>query len=103
MMACETAPAQGGFVAEEGGWRFDGALTLDNAARVMADAQARPLPALVDFGGLARADSSALALVMALRRRAVAEGHALAVRNLPATLISLARAYGVEELVRGTA
>jgi phospholipid transport system transporter-binding protein len=101
MSGCEPTAVQGGFRADEDGWRFEGALTLDNAAHVMADAEARPLPAgnVIDFAGLTRADSSALAVVMALRRRAGAESRTLSVRNLPESLTSLARAYGVDELV----
>jgi len=101
MSGCDATTVQGSFRAEDAGWRFEGALTLDNAAHVMADADARPLPAdsVIDFAGLTRADSSALAVIMALRRRAAAESRTLSVRNLPGSLTSLARAYGVDELV----
>jgi phospholipid transport system transporter-binding protein len=102
MTDCEEAAVRGAFTEHDGAWRFDGALTLDNAAEVLATVEAQPLPASgdIDFAGLARADSSALALILALRRRAVAEGRPLSVRNLPGSLASLAAAYGVDELVR---
>jgi phospholipid transport system transporter-binding protein len=90
----------GGFMALGDLWRYEGALTLDNAASVMAIADAMPLPTSgrVDFGGLAPADSAALAAVLALRRRAAAEGRPLRTDNLPP---ALAVVYGVDELVAG--
>jgi phospholipid transport system transporter-binding protein len=99
------APVQGGFLIDEGAWRYEGALTLDNAAQVMAAADAQPLPpgGVIDLAGLARADSAALAVILALRRRAAREATILSVRHLPASLTSLAMAYGVDELVRDPA
>ena len=106
----EAAAPAGGFVADSvttdagaavDAWRYEGALTLDNAARVMAAADATPLPAsgIIDLRALAPADSAALAVVMALRRRADAEGRTLHVRNMPPALQSLAIVYGVDDLV----
>jgi phospholipid transport system transporter-binding protein len=97
----EVAAAVGGFVVDGDAWRYRGALTLDNAAQVMAAADALPLPAsgLVDLGALAPADSSALAVVMALHRRAQAENRPVRVVNMPAALQSLAVVYGVDDLV----
>ena len=97
-------PPVGGFVALGDAWRYEGALTLDNAAGVMAAADALPLPesGRIDLGGLAPADSAALAVVMALRRRALAEGRTLRIENLPPGLHSLATVYGVDDLARGT-
>lgn len=101
----QTAAPKGSFTATAEGWRFDGTLTMDTAAAVMASADALPLPesGRVDFGGLTQGDSSALAVIMALRRRALAEKHELRVENLPTALLSLAVAYGVDDLARGVA
>jgi phospholipid transport system transporter-binding protein len=95
----------GAFLATPEGWRFDGTLTMDTAAAVMASANALPLPETgrVDFGGLAQGDSSALAVIMALRRRALSEKRALRIENLPQALLSLAVAYGVDDITHGTA
>jgi phospholipid transport system transporter-binding protein len=94
-------PAIGGFTASERGWMFAGALTLDDAANVLAAAKTTPLPAngVVDLRGMMHADSSALAVIIALRRRAASEGRTLAIVGLPASLRSLAVVYGVEDLV----
>jgi len=101
--ATDAGPA-GGFVALDDAWRYEGSLTLDNATAVMAASDALPLPTSgrVDMAGVAPADSAALAIVMALRRRALAEGRALRIENLPAALESLAVVYGVDDLVHGT-
>jgi len=105
MSSAPIEPVAGGFVVQGDAWRYEGALTLDNAETVMANVDALPLPASgrVDMGGAAPADSAALAVVMALRRRAIAEGRALSIENLPPALHSLAIVYGVDELTRGTA
>ena len=104
MSSVATAAPAGGFVAVGDLWRYEGALTLDNAAAVMAAADALPLPASgrVDMAALTPADSASLAILMALRRRALAEGRTLRIDNLPAALHSLAIVYGVDELVSGT-
>lgn len=103
MIECGIAepPGTGRFAVSDGRWTFAGALTLGDAAAVLDAAAALPLPAggVVDFGGLTRADSSALAVIIALRRRAAAEGRPLAIEGLPASLHSLALAYGVEDLI----
>src|SRR5438309_1995929 len=50
-------------------WVFQGTLTMDDAARVLEDAEALPLPTqvIVDFRGLLQADSAALAVMIALK------------------------------------
>ena len=77
-MTDAATPAAGAFVATDGGsrWRFEGALTLDNAAGVLEAASELPLPSagVVDFDGLRHADSAALAVMIALKRRAHRRG-----------------------------
>jgi phospholipid transport system transporter-binding protein len=94
-------PAIGGFTASERGWVFAGALTLDDAAGVLAATGTMPLPAngVVDVRGMMHADSAALAVLIALRRRAASEGRKLSIVGLAPSLRSLAVVYGVEDLV----
>ena len=95
--------APGVFAAADGGarWTFDGALTMDTSADALAASRALPLPGtgVVDFSGLRQADSAALAVMIALKRRGAAEGRSIALAGIPATLTSLAVVYGIEPLL----
>ena len=55
--------------------------------------------AVVDVAGVTRADSSALALLLEWLRAAARSGTRLRVENLTPDLASLARLYGVEDLL----
>ncbi|HVF65002.1 MAG TPA: STAS domain-containing protein [Casimicrobiaceae bacterium] len=82
-------------------WIVRGALTFEHAAEALEAAQGIELPASgrVDLSQAGPVDSSALALIFALQRRARAEQRALAFDGLPEELTSLARVYGVENLL----
>ena len=54
---------------------------------------------VVDATALARFDSSALAVLLELRRESLAIGKRFAVRGLPVRLGNLATLYGIVELV----
>jgi ABC-type transporter Mla MlaB component len=98
----EARTAAGAFIADGDRWHFRGVLTFDNAMSVVEASRAVPLPAsgVVDLEGLLHADSSALAVMLALRRRAAAEGRAeLRFTSVSPMLDSLARVYGVETLI----
>ncbi|MEY4752700.1 MAG: hypothetical protein RJA44_375 [Pseudomonadota bacterium] len=56
-------------------------------------------PVCVDASALLHFDSSALALLLDLRRTALARGHGFSVSGLPRRLHELARLYGIAELV----
>jgi phospholipid transport system transporter-binding protein len=68
---------------------------------VLEATAALPLPAsgIVDLAGVAHADSAALAVLLALRRRAIAEGRGITFASVPPMLDSLARVYGIEEFL----
>ena len=93
----------GAFTATPTGWKFAGTLTMDDAADVFAVAKALPLPdtGRVDLAHLEHADSSALAVLLALQRRARRERRTLTFVAMPPMLQSLARMYGVEDLIIG--
>ncbi len=57
----------------------------------------------VDASGLLQLDSAALAVLLECRRLALSWGKSFAVRDAPTTLTSLARLYGVDELLFGGA
>ncbi len=54
---------------------------------------------VVDLSRLARFDSSAVSALLAWQRAAAARGLRLQVTGVPAGLQSLARLYGVEDLI----
>jgi phospholipid transport system transporter-binding protein len=101
MNVCAPAPGQGGFALAGERWTFTGTLTFDDAAAVFEASQGLRLPAagVVDLAGLAHADSTALAVMLALKRRAAVEGVALRFAAIPPGLHALAQVYGVEELL----
>ncbi len=82
-----------------------GALSFETLPAVLAQSaefEARPdLPdrLTIDFAAITGADSSAVALLLEWRRKALRRNKSLDFVNLPPALISLARLYGVEELI----
>jgi phospholipid transport system transporter-binding protein len=105
MMADRNAGAgpAGGFDGGADGarWTYSGALTFAEAGPVLEAARALPLPVsgTVDCGGIGAVDSAAVAVLLALRRRAAAENQPLSFANVPEALTVLAGLYGVEELL----
>jgi phospholipid transport system transporter-binding protein len=78
-----------------------GPATLATAARLLETSR----PALaggvteVDLGEVTELDSSLLAVIFAWMREARSHGRTLALRRVPPDLASLARLYGVAELL----
>ena len=91
---------ESGFAPDHDGarWIFTGALTFANAGSVLAATTALSLPAEgeVDLDNLDGIDSSALAVLVALARRAESEGRPLRFVHVPAAAAALAQTYGVE-------
>jgi len=98
--SCAEVASSGAFAAAGDRWQFEGTLTFDDATAVLEQADALPLPAsgVVDMAGLVHADSAALAVLLAIKRRAAVEGHRLTFVAFPPMLDSLARVYGIEDL-----
>ena len=96
-------PMQSGFAADEDGarWVATGALTFPNASAVFAATIAVPLPASAEIAldQVAAVDSSAVALLLALKRRAAGEGRTVTFTHVPAALTALAELYGVKEML----
>ena len=78
--------------------KLEGALTLETVAAWLG----RALPAgdlVLDFSGVTRVDSSALALLLAWLRRSKARKSAVELRAPPESLLAFARLYGVDALL----
>ena len=82
---------------EQGVALLEGDLILDNATRLLAEAESaiRAGSSVFDLSGVHKLDSSALSLLLALRRNA--GGVNLQFRNVPESLSSLARLYGLAD------
>jgi phospholipid transport system transporter-binding protein len=78
-----------------------GPVTLANAARLLEEGRQHLAEGArtVDLGEVTELDSSLLALMLAWLRDARANKGELAFANLPQSLQTIARLYGVEELV----
>jgi len=81
---------------------LEGDVVLDNATRMLAEGEQAILTGthVFDLSGVAKMDSSALSLLLALRRSSLknAAGNDLQFRNVPESLTSLARLYGIADL-----
>jgi len=100
----DAAPARG-FVAETGGarWSYEGPLTFDEAGPVLTASQALALPrdGEIDLAGIGGFDSAAVAVLVALARRAAREERMLRFAGLPPGLSALAELYGVRDFLPG--
>lgn len=89
---------------EHGVAMIEGDLVLDSATRVLADAEAamRAGSSVFDLSGVGRMDSSALSLLLSLKRSYLAQSRAdessLQFRRVPESLTSLAALYGIADL-----
>ena len=72
---------------------------LDAARSLRASVAKQTAYVVLDASALKQFDSSALAVMLACRREAMASGKAFAVQGLPASLAQLAGLYGVAELI----
>ncbi|MEW5770450.1 MAG: STAS domain-containing protein [Pseudomonadota bacterium] len=90
---------QGSLRVEDGVVRLEGDLTLAHATRLLAEGKAAIQAGArgVDLSGAGQLDSSAISLLLCLRRHAQASGVELELRALPESLLSLAKLYGVDE------
>jgi phospholipid transport system transporter-binding protein len=80
-----------------------GPVTLANVAQVLEDgyAQIREGASAVDLAEVTELDSSLLAMLLAWLREARRLGRGLDFANLPEGLATIARLYGVVELLPG--
>ena len=75
------------------------AQALETARGLKAQVAAEAAGVVLDASALTQFDSSALAVMLACRRAAMAAGKTFTVQGLPARLGQLAGLYGVAELV----
>jgi phospholipid transport system transporter-binding protein len=87
--------------AVDGRWSVVGALNMDTVAAVLDTSASTALPptGVIDLRGVTSVDSAGVALLLAWKRRALAEAKAVVFADVPANLASLAQLYDVVPLV----
>ena len=82
-------------------WVCSGPITFANAGPVLEASRTVPLPrgGIIDCEALHPVDSAAVAVLIAIKRRAMQESVALTFVNITPSLHTLADLYGVEELL----
>lgn len=75
------------------------AQALETARGLKAQVAAQADGVVLDASALTQFDSSALAVMLACRREAMAAGKSFSVKGLPLKLSQLAGLYGVAELI----
>jgi phospholipid transport system transporter-binding protein len=100
-LSCEVCAHENPHFAAGDRWMLAGALNVDTAANVLEASRDAELPAsgIVSLARVDAVDSAAVAVLLAWRRRAIAEGKNLSFTDVPATLSALAELYDVEELI----
>jgi phospholipid transport system transporter-binding protein len=86
---------------DDGRCVLKGAVTLENALSLREEGLRlfTAQEVTLDLGAVAEVDSTALSLLFEWRRAALAANRSIRYVNLPENLTSLARLYGVTELV----
>lgn len=78
-------------------WAPQGALTFETATSSLDQARA-VRPTCVDLMGVSEADSTALALLVALAREQAGRDRRLSIKAMPEGMAALADLYGVADL-----
>jgi phospholipid transport system transporter-binding protein len=86
---------------EDGRIVLSGPVTLANVAQVLEEGRRHLAEGIgtVDLAQVTELDSSALALLLAWLREAKAAGRTIVFANLPESLQTIARLYGVQDLL----
>lgn len=89
---------------KDGRCTVQGPITVENVVSLLGQGQEQfTAPQLtVDLSAVTEVDSSALSLLLEWRREAARNGRAIRFANLPGNLQSLAKLYGVTELLGET-
>lgn len=90
--------------AASGRLQLSGRIDMDSAAAQLAQLKRQlngSAAQEIDLSGVTASDSAALALLLELVRHGRQGGRVLRIGTLPPTLASLARLYGLDELLQG--
>ena len=105
MIEADGGAQDGAFALVDGerGWTCTTAITFANARAALEQARTLPLPTsgVIDCTALHPVDSAAVAVLLAVKRRALEQEKPLSFINITPSLHTLADLYGVEELLVG--
>jgi len=87
--------------SEDGIAYLEGDLMLDHVVQVMTEGEKLLSDgvSVFDLSGLGQVNSAVLSLLMNWHRYGLGQGHDVAFRNSPENLLSLAKLYGVADLI----
>ena len=90
-----------GITQEANRWLISGDLIIDHVTQVVNASKALSFvsPAQLDFSKVTDVDTSAVSLILELKRRANAEKVELSLVNVPDNLTSLMQLYGVDAFI----
>jgi phospholipid transport system transporter-binding protein len=79
----------------------EGCLTLNEAGSILREGTSAMTEGVtvIDLASVTQVDSSALSLILSWRREAQRLSHPLSFRNIPDSLLSLTRLYGLDDLI----
>lgn len=82
--------------------RIDGAITVENAASILAELKPRIAEniALLDFSGVAVVDSTVLALILSCKRASEQQNYQLRFSGFSPSVTTLAELYGLTPLLQ---
>jgi len=88
-------------VFEKNQWQFSGDLTIEKIPAIieLINKQKLDKKTTIDFSKVTSIDTSTLSLIFELQRQAKKTQSQFIFKNLPKNLNSLAKLYGVEDLV----
>jgi phospholipid transport system transporter-binding protein len=88
-------------VFEKNQWQFSGDLTIEKIPAIieLINKQKLDKKTTIDFSKVTSIDTSTLSLIFELQRQAKKTQSQFVFKNLPKNLNSLAKLYGVEDLV----
>ena len=84
---------------EESRWLVSGPMTVANVNALLDESGALSTPKEIDLGQVSDVDTTAVSLLFEWQRQAHAHKSKVTFTNLPDNLVSLAKLYGVSELI----
>lgn len=80
-------------------WLVSGPMTVDQVNALLEESRALAIPGEIDLGQVSDVDTTAVSLLFEWQRHAQAKQSTIRFINLPDNLVSLAKLYGVSELI----